>query len=146
MNAAPRPSSLLAGLLRHAVLLTGAAFMLAPFVWMVATSLKPASEIFLDHIRLWPHELYAVENYTAAVTRAPLLRFMINGVLVTAAIFALQVVVALPCAYALAKLRFRGRQTIFAAILFCLLIRPMRFRCRCSCCSISLASWTAMPP
>ncbi|MBC7134543.1 MAG: carbohydrate ABC transporter permease, partial [Oceanibaculum nanhaiense] len=110
--------------LRHALLLAGAAFMLAPFVWMLSTSLKPSTEIFLDHIRLWPDQLAVVENYTAAFTKAPLLWFLLNGAIVTISIFALQVLVALPCAYALSKLRFRGKQTLFAVVLLCLLIPP----------------------
>ena len=50
-----------------------------------------------------------VYNYTAAFSEAPLLRYMLNGVLVTVSIFLIQVLVALPCAYALAKLRFWDR-------------------------------------
>ena len=49
-----------------------------------------------------------VYNYTAAFREAPLLRYMLNGVLVTVSIFLIQVVVALPCAYALAKLQLLG--------------------------------------
>ena len=40
----------------------------------------------------------------------------------TIAIFALQVLVNVPEAYALARLRFRGRTTLFGAVLVCLLI------------------------
>jgi multiple sugar transport system permease protein len=112
------------GLLRHLLLMAGAAFMLVPFVWMLSTSFKPGTEIFLDHLRLWPHEPAIVQNYTAALTRVPLLRFLLNGVLVTVSIFAVQVLVALPCAYALAKLRFRGRRSLGAAVVLCLLIPP----------------------
>jgi multiple sugar transport system permease protein len=61
-------------------------------------------------------------NYTQAFTKAPLLRYLLNGVIVTASIFLLQVVVALPAAYALAKLRFVGREFIFTLVLLCLLI------------------------
>jgi len=43
-------------------------------------------------------------------------------VFVTASIFFIQVLVALPCAYALAKLRFWGREAVFGLVLFCLLI------------------------
>jgi multiple sugar transport system permease protein len=111
-----------ARLARHAILLAGAAFMLLPFVWMVATSLKPKAEIFTTDFRLLPHEWGALENYTTALTQVPLLRFLLNGVIVTTAIFTLQVLVALPAAYALAKLRFRGRDTLFGAVLLCLLI------------------------
>ena len=63
-----------------------------------------------------------VFNYTKAFTEAPLLRYLLNGVLVTASIFLLQVVVALPAAYALAKLQFWGREAVFGLVLFCLLI------------------------
>ena len=34
-----------AGALRHLILMVGAVFMLAPFVWMVLSSFKPQSEI-----------------------------------------------------------------------------------------------------
>lgn len=63
-----------------------------------------------------------VFNYTKAFSEAPLLRYLLNGVIVTVSIFVIQVIVALPCAYALAKLRFRGREVLFGLVLFCLLI------------------------
>lgn len=63
-----------------------------------------------------------VFNYTKAFSEAPLLRYLLNGVIVTASIFLIQVVVALPCAYALAKLRFWGRDLVFGLVLFCLLV------------------------
>ena len=49
---------------------------------------------------------------------------MLNGLIVTASIFALQVLTSLPAAYALAKLRFRGRDALFGLVLLCLLV-PM---------------------
>ncbi|MEM8597409.1 MAG: carbohydrate ABC transporter permease, partial [Pseudomonadota bacterium] len=63
-----------------------------------------------------------VFNYKTAFTEAPLLRYLLNGVIVTVSIFLIQIVVALPAAYALAKLRFWGRQAVFTLVLFCLLI------------------------
>ena len=113
-----------APVLRHVVLMTAAALVLLPFAWMVATSLKPPAEIFADHIRWWPDRFYGVENYTAAFTKAPLGRFLLNGAIVTISIFVIQVLVALPASYALAKLRFLGRDALFAAVLLCLLIPP----------------------
>ncbi len=61
-------------------------------------------------------------NYTKAFTEAPLIRYLLNGVIVTASIFLIQIVVALPAAYALAKLKFWGREAVFSLVLFCLLI------------------------
>jgi multiple sugar transport system permease protein len=111
-------------LLRHVVLMGAAAVVLLPFIWMLSTSLKPQAEVFLSEIRWWPHRLAAAENYAKAFDKAPLARFLANGAIVTASIFLLQVLVALPAAYALAKLRFWGRQTVFALVLFSILIPP----------------------
>lgn len=63
-----------------------------------------------------------VFNYSKAFVEAPLLRYLLNGVIVTASIFLIQVIVALPAAYALAKLKFWGREAVFGLVLFCLLI------------------------
>jgi len=63
-----------------------------------------------------------VYNYRAAFEEAPLLRYLLNGVIVTLSIFAIQVLIALPCAYALAKLKFWGRDVVFGMVIFCLLI------------------------
>ena len=67
-------------------------------------------------------ETPVIFNYATAFNEAPLLRYLLNGVIVTASIFLIQVVVALPAAYALAKLRFWGRSFVFGLVLFCLLI------------------------
>ena len=115
--------SLAARLIRHVVLLCGSVVMLGPFIWMVATSLKPKDEIFSSRFHLLPQGSWgAAENYWTALTQVPLLHFLLNGALVTSAIFLLQVLVNVPAAYALAKLRFRGRGLRFGAVLLCLVI------------------------
>ena len=112
------------GVARHCVLIGTSAIMVLPFVWMVSLSLKPPHEIFANAWRLLPSTFYGVENYRAALSAVPLVRYLVNGVFVCAAIFVLQILINLPCAYALAKLRFRGRDTLFAAVLVGLLIPP----------------------
>ena len=109
-------------ILRHVLLGAGAVFMLAPFVWMLSLSLKPADEIFTTDLRLLPQRWDAVRNYGEAFRKVPLHRYLLNGAIVTATIFSLQVLVALPAAYALAKLRFGLAKPFFALVLFGLLI------------------------
>jgi len=109
-------------LLVHAFLLAGAAFVLLPFVWMLVTSIKPPDEIFTATLRLWPRHVAAVDNYSRALTSAPLLRFGLNGLIVCAGILVVQLLVAIPCAYALAKLRFPGRNVLFVLTLLALAI------------------------
>lgn len=128
--------------MKHAVLLMGAVIVLLPFYLMVSYSLKSPVEIESNTGGLvGSQELMTdrrcikegnpveacemrpiVYNYTAAFSEAPLLRYMLNGAIVTISIFVIQVIVALPCAYALAKLRFWGREVVFGLVIFCLLI------------------------
>ncbi len=128
--------------LKHAVLILGALIVILPFYVMVTSSFKSAHEIetssggvfgsqeqFVDEycVKLGNERddclrTPIVFNYTEAFKQAPLLRYLLNGVIVTASIFLIQVAVALPCAYALAKLRFWGREVVFGLVLFCLLI------------------------
>ncbi len=106
----------------HTFLLAGAAFTLLPFVWMLVTSIKPPDEIFTATLRLWPHRFAAAENYRLALTTAPLLRFALNGLIVCTGILTVQLLVGIPCAYALAKLRFPGRNLLFTLTLLALAI------------------------
>ena len=128
--------------LKHAVLILGAVVVLLPFYVMVSYSLKSPAEIaqgtgglfgtqapFRDDFCIKLGNAAAdcmvrpaIYNYTTAFEKAPLLRYLMNGVIVTVSIFLIQVLVALPCAYALAKLRFWGREAVFGLVLFCLLI------------------------
>jgi multiple sugar transport system permease protein len=107
---------------RHLVLAAMAVLTLLPLAWMVATSFKPPGEIFSDQVRWLPEQWHAIANYRQAFVKAPLLRYLLNGVVVTLSIFVLQVAVALPCAYAIAKLRFRGRDTVFTLVLLGLMV------------------------
>lgn len=111
-------------LFRHAVLGLAALLAVMPFVLMIAISLKPPGEIFEPSFHLLPQQWHAWENYSAAFTRQPLLRYILNGLLVTVCIFAAQALFALPCAYALAKLRWRGRELTFLFVLLALLVPP----------------------
>ena len=114
-----------AWILRHAVLLLGTAFMLAPFIWMVSASLKPPYELAAAGLSLLPQDEWgAWENYTRALTVVPLARFLLNGAFVCGAILIVQLAVAIPCAYALAKLDFRARGPLFGLVLVGLLIPP----------------------
>ncbi|NPU13459.1 carbohydrate ABC transporter permease [Bradyrhizobium sp. 83002] len=107
---------------RHLLLLSSAALLLGPLVWMVSLSLKPPGEIFRASFSLLPEQWYAAENYMRALTVAPLPRFLSNGVIVCLTILLCQILICAPIAYALAKLQFRGRDAIFALVLVGLLL------------------------
>ena len=116
--------SLLRSILRHLFLLTGALLILTPFIWALLISFRPPEELFSAQFQLLPKKWAVWRNYSMAFTESPLLRYILNGIFVCASIFLLQLLVALPCAYSLAKLRFRGRSALFALVLIGLLVPP----------------------
>lgn len=117
-----RHHSFLKSAFAHLALACGAMFMLTPFIWMVLTSFKTPDEVFLPQFQAWPTSWGGTENYIAAFTQAPLLRLMFNGAIVSSAILVIQVIIAAPCAYALAKIPFRGRSLLMGLVLFGLMI------------------------
>ena len=72
---------------------------------------------------LWPHP-FAWHNFISVFTKAPLWRWTLNtleySVLATVGV----VVSSVPVAYALARLRWRGRQVVFMVVLVALMLPP----------------------
>ena len=127
---------------KHIVLISGTLIVILPFYLMLSFSFKSpqeiqsisggffgAQEMMTDRrcLKAGKSEeectmLPIVFNYRSAFEEAPLLRYLLNGVIVTLSIFVIQVIIALPCAYALAKLNFWGKDVVFGLVIFCLLI------------------------
>jgi multiple sugar transport system permease protein len=123
-NPVNKRSSIAFSILRHVLLAGGALLMVLPFALMLSISFKPPGEIFAPEFRWLPEQWYAWENYRTAFEKQPLGHFLLNGLFVTGCIFAAQALFALPCAYALSKLRWRGRETTFVFVLLALLVPP----------------------
>lgn len=117
-SAAPiSASGILSLVLTHATLMAGAMIMLLPFVWMLLTSIRAPHEILTSSLNPIPQSFHAIENYSDALKTAPLLRFMLNGAIVCGGILIVQLLVAIPAAYALAKMKFPGRGLLFALVI-----------------------------
>ena len=106
----------------HLVLAVGAFAMLLPFYWMALTSIRSPAEIF--NVSLWPipDRFDAAENYGRAAGQVPMLRFMLNGIIVCSGILVVQVLTAVPAAYALAKLHFPGRRLLLTLVIAALCV------------------------
>jgi len=101
----------------HCVLIIGALFMLMPFVWMLCTAFKPPQEIFEASLWPFPKNFYGFQHFSEVLKSAPIGKYMLNGVIVCAGILLVQLLVAIPAAYALAKINFAGREFLFICIL-----------------------------
>ncbi|MBD9494106.1 carbohydrate ABC transporter permease [Ensifer sp. ENS01] len=111
-----------ARLIRLAVLSFGALIFLAPYIFMVSTAGKAQSEIFSSSLSLIPEQWSYIENFSKALSRVSMTTLLFNGVVVCALIFVIQIVVAIPCAYAMAKLKFRAARTMMVLVMLGLLV------------------------
>lgn len=105
----------------HIALIIGSLFMLLPFVWMISTSLKQASEVFTFPPQWIPSELNW-SNYTKALTAMPFGRFYLNSFIAAISVTVLTIITSSLAAFAFARLKFRGRDTLFLVYLGTLMI------------------------
>lgn len=103
------------------VLVLVACAWLGPYAWMTLTSFKTLPEIVEAPLAPFPRALQ-LDAYREVVRTLPLLRLFAITVAVAVSIALLQIALALPAGYALAKLRFTGKKAAFGLVLACLLI------------------------
>ena len=94
---------------------------IAPYLWMVSTSLKTLPEILRAPTAPLPARV-DLGAYREAFNALPVGRYMAISTAVALTIALVQIALALPAGYALAKLRFVGRETAFGLVLACLLV------------------------
>lgn len=104
------------------ILVAGAIGMVAPFLWMLATSMRPATQAF-DLPPSWLPWPARIDNFEAAVTGpVPLPRNMFNSAVIAIAIALGQIITCPLAGYAFAKLRFPGRNALFLILLTSLMV------------------------
>jgi multiple sugar transport system permease protein len=95
--------------------------MLAPFLWMVSTSLMDELEVFRYPPRLLP-ETPHWENYAAAFTARPFGRYFLNSLVFAGLIVIGQLFTAATAGYAFAKCDFKGREKVFMLFLSTMMV------------------------
>jgi multiple sugar transport system permease protein len=103
------------------VLVIGAVPLLAPLVWTVSTSLKPEFDVFQVPPQLIP-DTFRWQNYVDIFEFAPLAQQYFNSVYIAIVNVAGTLVVSSLAGYALARLRFPGRNLILPILLMALLL------------------------
>ncbi len=110
-------------------LLLGALLFLFPFYYMVIGSLQQSPDTSLGGVL--PFGGWTLDNYADINSRVDLLRSLLNSAIFTGGVMLGTVVFGVLAGYALARLHFRGRGTLFAVMLlvqivpFQLLIIPI---------------------
>jgi multiple sugar transport system permease protein len=103
------------------ILAAFAAAMVFPFVWMLLTAFKPENTIVKFPPQLWPTD-WTLENFTNIWQRVPFGRFFLNSVVFAGGVMLISLLFDSMTAYALARLRFPGRDAIFVFVLIALMI------------------------
>jgi multiple sugar transport system permease protein len=105
----------------HVALLVAAGLTLAPLLWMVSLSLMPAGEASQLPLRLLPSAPTLV-HYRTLFSRLDVARYAANSALLATLVTAISLVTNSMAGYAFAKLRFRGRDGVFAVLVAALVI------------------------
>ncbi len=96
--------------------LTGSAFMLLPFFWMISTAFKPDNQIFTVPIRWIPSPVY-FKNFVKAFEVIPIVKYMFNTVIIAVLKIGGEVFVSALVAYGFARFDFRFKNILFIILL-----------------------------
>ncbi len=114
-------TSVLVKVILYAFLLFMALVIIFPFYWMLISSLKSSAEYRLPIPTLFPNSIMW-GNYIEAFTAANLGRLFLNTVIVGLVSTILSLIVTVLSAFAFARLEFKGRDAMFAALLATMMI------------------------
>jgi multiple sugar transport system permease protein len=100
----------------YLLILFGASIVLIPFFWMLTTSLKPESQLFV-YPPEWIPQPIRWSNYRDAWNALPFGRFLFNTIFMTVLAMFAEIFTASIVAYGFARFRFPLRNTLFLLLL-----------------------------
>ena len=119
-------SGRLVQIVAQTVLVATTVFVLFPYAWMVATSIRPIAEVASWPVR-WIPQTLTLENYAAILGDARFLRSLLNSAIVSIAVTAISLVLSVPAAYGLTRLVRGGGRGMLVGILASQFFPPMVF-------------------
>ncbi|GEQ23261.1 trehalose/maltose ABC transporter permease [Clostridium butyricum] len=113
---ANRTKNILKQALFYVFVVTFVGLIVLPFLWQMLTSIKPLSEISAIPAKWIPSE-FNKQYYINVFTKHPFSRYLINSFIVASITTVLSILIGASAAYALARLRFKGKKIMLMAIL-----------------------------
>ena len=107
--------------MKYLFLIIVAVVVLFPFYWMIISSLKTLTEYKLSVPTFWPKQVMW-SNYAEAFTAANLGTLFKNTVIVGVVSTILSLVITVLTAFVFARLEFKGKNALFAALLGTMMI------------------------
>jgi len=118
---AVRRRRFLIGVAEHSLLIATAVAFIAPLIFIALTSLMTTDQALSP--RIWP-EPFRWSNYTDVFDQAPMLRYALNTMIYSCGATLGMLVSSIPVAYALSRLRWRGRDAAFVLVLVAMMLPP----------------------
>jgi len=110
--------------LLYIVVTLGFVAVVTPFVWMILGSFKPQAELLRVPPTWWP-ETPTLDNYRTLFSKESFPRYFLNSTVVAVVITVANVTFCSMVGYALAKLRFRGKNLVFTLVMGTLMVPGM---------------------
>lgn len=107
-----RAQTALGDALKQGVLLIASFVALVPTFYMIMTALKSEEEYAIDKLGL--PDAPILDNFRAVLVDSPFLAWMLNSFILVVGSVALSIVVSCLAAYAIARMEFKGRETLLA--------------------------------
>ena len=92
-----------------------------PLLWMILTSLKPQSELFLIPPTFFPSEV-TLEHYRRLLVETPFLTYMKNSMWLASATTVVVIIIATLGAHSLVRFSYAGRERLARLVLFTYLL------------------------
>lgn len=99
----------------------GVVFAIVPFIWMVSGSFRSESDLFGNPASLFPTSI-TLHGYVGVWEQLPFLRLLANTFIFAGITTAATLLFDSLCAYALARMRFRGRNLAFILVIATLMV------------------------
>jgi multiple sugar transport system permease protein len=116
-----RRQRFLVAVANHSLLIAAALAFLIPIVFVTLTSLMTNDQALST--RLWP-EPFKWGNYIEVFHKSPLWKWSLNSFIYSSLATIGLLLSSIPVAYAFARLRWRGRDTVFLIVLVALMLPP----------------------
>lgn len=106
----------------HIFMIIISIIMIYPFLWAFCSSFKTSGQIYNDNpLNLIPSP-FTFANYQRTWQVLPFGRFLVNSLVLAILIPALMIIFSSVCAYAFARLNFKGRNVIFFLFLATMMV------------------------
>ncbi len=98
--------------------------ILYPYFVMFTTSTKETNELYAQNMTVFP-KVWHLETYGEIWTQAPVAKYFINSLLVASGATILAIMCGVPAAYALSRMRFKGKTVFLGLVIMSQMFAPV---------------------